>query len=270
MKKAATNAPPSEENDAIVLRIPKMNWSKLRLKAFSRSLYLSIMLVILSFVLGMLTNKVLFLEKQFKTVTEAQLAAAPTLSPTPIPPPQYENVDNGHLPMKGDENAKVTIVEFSDFQCPFCKAYFDDTDSQIQNQYVKTGKVKFVYRHFPLSSIHPNAQKAAEASECANEQNQFWNFHDLLFQNQDTWASMSATDAENEWITYAGQLGMDTDQFKSCLDTDKYKTTVDKDTAAGDKAHVDGTPAFFINGYRLTGAQPFSAFQTVIEQEMKK
>jgi protein-disulfide isomerase len=279
MKKAATRstaAPkkvekiPSEENDSIVVRIPRINLASIRFKESSLALYLGILLVLLSFVSGMLLNKVLFLEKQFKSVTNAVQANPVAVAPTAVPVPQYEKVDNGHLPMLGNTKAKVTIVEFSDFQCPFCKAYFDDTHSQIQDQYVKTGKVNFVYRHFPLSTIHPNAQKAAEAAECANEQKQFWNFHDILFTNQDTWAPMSASDAENEWVTYAGQLGMDTDQFKSCIDTDKYKNNVAKDTAAGDKAQVDGTPAFFINGYRLTGAQPFSQFQQVIDAQLKK
>lgn len=278
MKKVATAksnprskaAQATPANDAIIVRIPKLNLSHFRFSGSSLTLYLGVLLVIFAFLLGMLTNKVMFLEKQFKTMSNAAVAAAPAAAPTAVPPPQYEKVDNGHLPARGSDNAKVTIVEFSDFQCPFCEKYFTDTDGQIQDQYVKTGKVKFVYRHFPLSSIHPNAQKAAEAAECANEQDQFWNFHDTLFKNQETWADMSASDAEDAWVGYAGQLGMDTDQFKSCIDTDKYKSAVDKDTAAGDKAQVDGTPAFFINGYRLTGAQPFSEFQTVIDAQLKK
>ena len=271
MRKAAASKATStqkkalKDNDTIVLRIPKLSF-----KENSLNIYLGILIVIFSFILGMLTNKVLFLEKQFKQVTDAQIAAAPQVSPTPVPLPQYEKVDNGHLPIKGKSNAKVTIVEFSDFQCPFCKQYIDQTDSQIQDQYVKTGKAKFVYRHFPLTSIHPNAQKAAAASECANEQNQFWNYHDLLYKNQDTWSPLTSDDAASSFVDYAGQLGMDPDQFKTCLDTDKYKDNVDKDTAAGNKAQVDGTPAFFINGYRLTGAQPFSEFQKVIDADLKK
>ncbi|MGI8419857.1 MAG: DsbA family protein [Candidatus Levyibacteriota bacterium] len=270
--KSSTETQPSsaDASNSIVLKIPRVHLAALSFKESSIVLYLGVILVLLSFILGMLTNKVIFLEKQFKDVTSAVAATAPSVVPTPVPPPQFVKVDNGHLSMRGNKNAKVTIVEFSDFQCPFCKKYFDQTDGQIQDNYVKTGKVNFVYRQYPLTSIHPNAQKAAEAAECANEQNQFWNFHDQMFQNQDTWAQQSADDAENAWIGYAGQLGMDTDQFKSCIDNDKYKANVAKDTAAGDKAQVDGTPTFFINGERLTGALPFSSFQKVLDADLKK
>ena len=257
-----------QPKDQFVLRIPRLNFRNGSLNA-----YLVFVVVIFAFILGMLTNKVLYLENQVKTNANANTAAQANPQaaiPTAVPPPAVVKVDNGHLPLKGDSNAKVTIVEFSDFQCPFCKQYFDQTDSQIQDQYVKTGKVKFAYRQFPLTSIHPNAEKAAEAAECANEQNQFWNFHDQLFQNQDTWAPMAAADAENSFVDYATQLGMDPDQFRSCIDTDKYKKVVDDDEAAGTKVQVDGTPAFFINGNRLVGAQPFSEFQKVIDAELKK
>lgn len=276
MKKTVTEKTPASTkpetapgNDAIILRIPKFNRSQFRIGGSSLTFFLVTVIVILTFILGMLTNKVLLLEKQSKSLNAAAPAAA-GVSPTVAPPPQYVEVDNGHLPAKGSDNAKVTIVEFSDFECPFCEKYFSDAHNQIMKEYVDTGKVKFVYRHFPLTAIHPNAQKAAEASECANEQDQFWAFHDVLFETQADWSQLSATEAVTAWTTSAGELGMNTDQFKTCVDSGKYKAKVDEDTAAGDDAQVDGTPAFFINGYRLTGAQPFSEFQTVIDQELKK
>jgi protein-disulfide isomerase len=260
--------PKSEKaHDHFVLRIPRLNFKNGSLNA-----YLVFVVVVFAFLLGMLTNKVLFLENQVKNNANANTAAANPQAaiPTAVPPPAVVKVDNGHLPARGDANAKVTIVEFSDFQCPFCKQYFDQTDSQIQDQYVKTGKVKFYYRQYPLTSIHPNAEKSAEASECANEQNQFWAYHDLLFKNQDTWSPMTSADAENSFVDYATQLGMDADQFRSCIDLGKYKKQVDDDATAGNKVQVDGTPAFFINGNRLVGAQPFSEFQKLIDEELKK
>jgi protein-disulfide isomerase len=251
-------------------KVPR--WS---LKNTTSNAYLVFTLVIFSFFLGMLTNKVMFLEQAAKNpqanantavnATDNQQAIA-----TPVPPPQVVKVDTGSLPIKGDPNAKVTIVEFSDFQCPFCKQYFDATDSQIQDNYVKTGKVKFAYRHFPLTTIHPNAQISAESAECANEQNKFWDYHDQLFQNQDTWSQQTGDDVVNSFVSYAGQLGMDTDQFKSCVTSHKYKGKVDADAAAGTAVQVDGTPAFFVNGYRITGAVPFADFKQAIDDALKK
>lgn len=106
---------------------------------------------------------------------------------------QKVTVNNGHLPLLGKKSAKVTIVEFSDFQCPFCKQFFTDTLSQLTKEYIDTGKVKLYYRQFPLTSIHPNAQIAAEAAECANEQGKFWEFHDILFTNQASWDTLPQT-----------------------------------------------------------------------------
>ena len=259
--------PKTEKNDSFVIRIPRLHF-----KETSLNIYLVFALVIFAFILGMLTNKILYLEKQVKDANTANTATADAnqAAPTVAPPPQVVKVANGKLPFLGNENAKVTVVEFSDFQCPFCKQYFDNTASQLSDAYIKTGKIKFYYRNYPLTSIHPNAQKAAEAGECANEQGKFWDYHDLLFQDQDTWAPMSAADAVNAFVNYAGQVGMDTDQFKSCLDSDKYKNAVATDTADGNKVQVDGTPTFFVNGYRLVGAQPFSEFQKVIDEQLKK
>jgi protein-disulfide isomerase len=224
-------------------------------------------LVIFSFLLGMLTNKVIYLQQQVNNPPVAptqQQAAAPT------PPPVVKNLSAGKLPVMGSKNAKVTLVEFSDFQCPFCKKLYDESEQQIIDKYVKTGKIKFAYRHFPLSSIHPNAEKSAEASECANEQGKFWEFHDLLFQNQDTWAPKAAADATADWNNFAGELGLNTDQFQTCLSTDKYKQRVADDATAGSNIQVDATPTFFVNGVRMLGAVPFSDIQKTIEQELKK
>ncbi|HLD01366.1 MAG TPA: thioredoxin domain-containing protein [Patescibacteria group bacterium] len=113
----------------------------------------------------------------------------PSIFPTPTLPPKVV-VAKGHLPFRGNEKAKVTVVEFSDFQCPFCKSFFDNALQEVKKQYIDTGKIAFFYRHYPLTQIHPNAQIAAEASECANEQGKFWEYHDLLFQNQDAWSNL--------------------------------------------------------------------------------
>src|SRR3989344_1757621 len=139
-----------------------------------------------------------------KAVIEQELtgkpAPTPTIDPllteTPTPAPIKQDVDTGHLPILG-RKAKVTVVEFSDFQCPFCKRFFDDTYSKLKKDYIDTGKIAFGFRHYPLSSIHPNAQKAGEATECANEQGKFWEYHDLLFQQQNGWANLPQTSVSN-------------------------------------------------------------------------
>lgn len=165
--------------------------------------------------------------------------------------------------VRGTLNATITIVEFSDFQCPFCeKAY--PTIKKVLETYA--GKVKLVYRDFPLSSAHPFAQKAAEASECAEEQGKYWEYHDRLFEAQQEWAEKGIS----QFKIYAEELKLDAQKFSSCLDSGKYAEEVLKDLSDGQKLGVTGTPTFFINGKMVVGAQPFEAFQKVIEEELNK
>lgn len=271
MKKAlaesAHNDTP-QKKEYVEVRLPKISFRDTPINA-----YLVGALVIFAFLLGMLTNKVIYLEKVTKgntTTTTTADAGAQVAQPTEPTPPPVVDVEVGNLPIKGDENAKVTIVEFSDFQCPFCKSFIDDTYQQLDEQYIKTGKVKFAFRHYPLTVIHPNAPKAAEAAECANEQDKFWEYHDVLFKNQETWSPQSSTTFADSLTDYAGQVGLDTVQFRSCLDSGKYKQKVDDDLTAGQAIQVGGTPAFFINGKRVTGAVPFADLQKTIEEELNK
>lgn len=166
-------------------------------------------------------------------------------------------------PFLGDPSAPVTIVEFGDFQCPFCKRFFDTTEKEIIDAYVKTGKARFVYRDYPLTAIHEMAQKSAEASECANEQDKFWSYHDRLYERQD---GLSVANFKK----WAGELGLNQSQFDQCLDSGKYYNEVQKDADDGQKAGVSGTPATFVNGRMISGAVPFGQFQTIIEEELSK
>jgi protein-disulfide isomerase len=267
---ATEEQPAQKSKDYLEVRIPRLSFKNSNL-----NVYLVFVLVVFAFLLGMLANKVMYLEKQLKntqanaagTNTNTAPAVDPNATPTPLP---KVDIDTGKLPVQGDANAKVTLVEFSDFQCPFCKKYFDETNQQLMDTYVKTGKVKFAYRHYPLSSIHPNAQKAAEAAECANDQGKFWEYHDLLFKNQDTWSPLDATAVVDSFTSYAGDLGLDTGTFRSCLDSETDKTKVDTDTAEGNRIGVSGTPTFVINGNVIVGAVPFSELQKTIEQELNK
>ncbi|MAG52526.1 MAG: disulfide bond formation protein DsbA [Nanoarchaeota archaeon] len=164
-------------------------------------------------------------------------------------------------PFLGDENAPLTIVEFSDFQCPFCSRFKDQTLSQLKSEYIDTGKVKFVYRDFPLSSIHPMAQKAAEATECADEQGKFWEYHDLVFDRQ---SSLSIGNLKS----WAGELGLNSAEFDECLDSGEQADEVANDLKAATAAGGRGTPFFIVGNQPLSGAQPFSAFQQAIESQL--
>lgn len=174
-------------------------------------------------------------------------------------------------PVLGNPDAPVTIVEFSDFQCPFCRRLYFQTLPQIKEQYIKTGKVKFVYRDFPLTGIHDLAQKYAEGAECADEQGKFWLMHDKIFDEQERLGQGTIFDYTAEDIkTWARELGLDGAKFDECLDSGKYADEVQRDLSDGQRAGVQGTPGTFVNGRLVSGAVPFGQFQTVIEEELKK
>ncbi len=162
-------------------------------------------------------------------------------------------------PMLGNIDAPITIVEFSDFQCSFCKSA-TSTVKEIEDKYVASGDVKIVYRDFPLENIHPQAKPAAMAAECAHEQGEsfFWEYHDLLFEQQ------SELSAEN-YLLWAEEIGLDSGAFVECVEDERYAQEVEADFAAGQALGVSGTPAFFINGKMFEGAQPYSVFEAEIE-----
>lgn len=194
--------------------------------------------------------------------TEPQ-TEAPTARPTAVPTeggPAAESGDGWRV--KGSADAPVTIIEYSDFQCPYCARYVSETLSKIEEEYIATGQVRYIYRHFPLG-FHDQARPAAQASECAGEQGKFWEMHDALFENQADWSG--SPQAPTVFADLAEELGLDRAEFEACLSSDKYAGKVDDDYEAGVADGVSGTPGFLINGLALSGAQPFSAFQEQIE-----
>jgi len=190
---------------------------------------------------------------------------APTGGTQPTIPTGVANVNAESLvdddPVLGDENAPLTIVEFSDFECPFCERFRSQTFDQIKSQYIDTGKVKFVYRDFPLTSIHPMAQKAAEAAECADDQGKFWEYHDVIFERQNL---LSITSLK-QW---AQELGLDTNEFNDCLDSGKHTNEVNKDAQDAQSAGGRGTPFFVVGNVPVSGAQLFANFQAAIESQL--
>ena len=174
-----------------------------------------------------------------------------------LEPPRQQFTASAVSPARGPSGAPVEIVEFSDFQCPYCLRSHP-TVTQVLNTY--GDRVHFVYRHYPLPG-HPAARPAAEASACAADQGKFWEFHDRLFADQ---SKLSDADLKKT----AADLGMDAAKFNACVDSRKFKTMIDTDIAAGQDAGVDGTPAFFINGRLISGAQPFAEFKKIIDEEL--
>lgn len=192
---------------------------------------------------------------------QQQAAAAKPTGPVSIK-------DRGDEPVLGNKNAKVTIVEFSDFQCPFCQNFFKNTYPQLKAKYIDTGKVKLVFRHFPLP-FHANAQISGVAAECANRQGKFWEYHDVLFnKGQADGTGLDKASLEK----YASELGLNNgsfgfgkNKFNQCLSDNSTLEAVQSDTTEGSRVGVTGTPTFYINGVQLVGAQPITAFETAIE-----
>ena len=162
-------------------------------------------------------------------------------------------------PAQGPASAPITIVEFSDFQCPYCARLIPTLD-QVKEKY--GDKVRIVFRQYPLN-FHQHAQKAAEASLCANDQGKFWELHDAMFENQQALAV-------EQFKAKAVELGMNAEQFNACLDTNKYAAQVKTDFDEGSKAGVSGTPAIFINGRFLSGAQPLNEITKIIDDELQR
>jgi protein-disulfide isomerase len=175
-----------------------------------------------------------------------------------LDPPRVA-VSDGGRPSKGPANAPVQIVEFSDFECPFCFRV-NPTVAQVLSTY--GDRVRLVYRHLPLPN-HPNARPAAEAAACANEQGKFWEYHDRLFADQ---SKLAAADLKK----HAADLGLDSGTFNACVDSRRFQKEVDADMDAAQLLGVSGTPHFFINGRPLSGAQPLESFKTIIDEELAR
>jgi protein-disulfide isomerase len=200
-----------------------------------------------------------------KILKNRQAPAQPDLQPIRV------SIDDD--PIRGDQDAPITIVEFSDFQCPFCARFQIQTLPLILEQYVYTGKVKFVYRDFPIQNSHPNAMPAAVASECAHEQDKYWQYHDALFENQGVWNKVENTSAITIFKEFATKLDLNQDQFNSCLDSGKYIEEINNDLKDGQSYGITGTPGFFIGNeeigfVKINGAQPFEAFKSVIDSQL--
>ena len=199
--------------------------------------------------------------QEIKTLLKSRPAAAPG-------EPQNVVLNIDKAPFKGDKNAKLTLIEFSDYQCPFCGRHVTQTLPQLDTDYIKTGKVKYVFFDFPLD-FHKNAFKAAEAADCAGEQGKFWQMHDKLFENQ---KALEVSDL----TSYAKTIGLNMSKFQKCLDSGKYANQIKKEIELGQKSGVTGTPSFFLGVTNpkdpnvksvkvIKGAQPYNNFKEAID-----
>ncbi len=166
----------------------------------------------------------------------------------------------------GDADAPVTIIEYGDFQCPFCGKFFKETEPVLRENYIKTGKVKFIYRDFAF--LGQESLDSANAARCAGEQGKFWQYHDYLYSNQN--GENRGAFSKNNLKSFAAALSLDKEKFDACLDSDKYLEEIKKETKAGGEAGVQGTPANFINGVLYVGALPTATFTQVIDTELNK
>ena len=177
-------------------------------------------------------------------------------------------------PIIGNPDAEITIIEFSDFQCPFCARFHIQTLPTLMEEYIEKGTVKLVFRDFPIQSIHPNAVPASVAAECANEQGKFKQMHDILFERQNQWSNLETIYAMELFNQYASEIQLEQEQFSSCLSTAKYVKEIQNDLNDGRTYGITGTPGFFIGNEQigfteLKGAQPFESFKKVIDRQLE-
>ncbi len=225
------------------------------------------LLVVAAFLVGKMWNEISGLKQQMaQTTTPTPIAQAqPTEQPTVLGEQQIGEITSGGAATKGSKDAKVTIVEFSEYQCPYCKKYVDGAYQQIMQKY--GDQIYYIFHDFPLE-FHPFAAKMAQVARCAGDEGKYWEMHDLLFKNQDTWTAQS--DVSGSITQYVAQLELDKAEFNSCLSSGKYTQAIQDSIALGKSVGVTGTPTFFINGKMLVGAQPFAAFQALIDAELNK
>jgi protein-disulfide isomerase len=228
---------------------------------FKRSHFYAIM-VVFAFAVGILVGYVAWGRApagQQVAVAPAQAPAAQAAGPEADPAFTRYDIPTEGFPSIGPENAEIVLVEFSDYQCPFCKRWYDQVYQQLLTAY--PGKIRLVYRNLPLTSLHPDAMSAAVAGQCADEQGSFWQFHDKLF-SEEYGLGRSA------YTQYASDLQLDTSAFEACLDSGKFDKFIQEDMDFSLNLGVRSTPTFFVNGLAIVGAQPLDVFKQVIDKEL--
>ena len=225
---------------------------------FKRSHFYSV-LTIFGFAAGVLLGYVVwgFDPDAISPVVAAQAAGPVVEAPVTEAPQRYEVASEG-FPSIGPKDAPITIIEFSDYQCPYCRRWHEQVYEPLLAAY--PGQIRVVYRHFPLTSIHPDAFPAAQAAMCAGEQNAYWQFHEKIFSSDALGSSV--------YTQYAQELGLDMSAFDSCIAEGRYDEAIQADLDFAVNLGVRSTPTFFINGLAIVGAQPLDIFKQVIDKEL--
>lgn len=226
---------------------------------FKRS-HLYAVMIPLAFVLGLSVGFLFWGRNQPEpqaapvVVADNDQAAAPTQQPF-----RRYDVPVGANPSLGPDDAAITIIEFSDYQCPYCRKWDLEAWPKIQAAY--PGKIRLVYRDFPLYSLHPESEAAAIAAWCAGDQQKYWEFHDLLFSDQ-------LPLSQDSYVKYAAQMKLNVDQFTKCITGEQFKENVSGNYSYASNLGVNSTPTFFVNGIPMVGAQPYEAFKSLIDKEL--
>jgi protein-disulfide isomerase len=229
---------------------------------FKRSHFYSV-LTVLAFATGVLLGYVVWGVNTAVGTPQTASDTSGTVIQLPTAEQQQQDFQRYDIPTEnayalGPADAPITIVEFSDYQCPFCRRWHDEVYEPLLAAY--PGKIRLVYRHLPLTSIHPDAMSAAEAAMCAGEQDAYWPFHEKLFSSESL--------GNSTYIQYAQDLGLDMGAFESCLSDHKYQQAVQADSDFAINLGIRSTPTFFINGLAIVGAQPLDVFKQVIDKEL--
>ena len=226
---------------------------------FKKSHFYSV-LVVLAFAVGILVGYVAWGRDTAVAAAPAAAAAVAQQPAAATAAPQYRRyeIPTDGYPSLGPDDAEIIIVEFSDYQCPFCRKFHDETYQSLLDAY--PGQIRFVYRNLPLTSIHPNAMPAAVASLCANDQDAYWDYHEKLFSSE--------TLDEATYIQYAADLDLNVDTFTACLSDGSHDAFIQEDMQFALDLGVQSTPTFFVNGLAIVGAQPLTNFQQIIDKEL--
>jgi len=228
---------------------------------FKRSHFYSA-LTVLAFASGVLLGYVVWgVNSPAGTAQTANQPSGPVVAEAPAA--QEQEFRRYDIPTEnsyaiGPADAPITIVEFSDYQCPYCRRWHDEVYEPLLAAYA--GQVRLVYRHFPLTAIHPDAMSAAEAAMCAGEQDAYWLYHEKLFSSESL--------GNSTYMQYAQDLKLNMNTFEACLNDHKYQAVIEADSNAAIDLGINATPTFFINGIRVVGAQPLGVFQQVIDKEL--
>jgi protein-disulfide isomerase len=240
-------------------------------------LFLGMSIFIVGFLVGAMWRENTMLKSGVGGSPTAQLPGTPTgavpEAAAPAQPLSDENwkaVQENPAGVVGNKNAKVTIVEFTDYQCPFCSRHYNNTHKALKEKYIDTGKVKIIFKDQALP-FHANAKAAAQAARCAGDQGKFEAMHDALFEKQTEWSNLASADAVKKFGEYAQTAGMNSDALTKCINDGKYVKAVEADSALGVKPEIGagGTPTFFIEKQPIVGAQDLSVFEAEIEKALK-